>query len=123
MSDQGALGTDLGRYFRLNDVPSYISRIGKARVQVTRLQSDRPCIGVTDVIPADGSYVIGIQIRRPFTSVIRKPFTCAIWLGDRFIPPRQLVNHSVCWVHRERDTRVDVQTPFDMLYFSIPHNG
>jgi AraC family transcriptional regulator len=112
MSDYSAYVTRMGSYFHLKDAPSYISRMGEASVQVTRLRSDEPRLGVTDVIPAEDSYIIGVQMR--------KSSTCAMWLDGRFIPPQRFEKNSVCFVHLERDTRVDVQTSFDMIHFCIP---
>lgn len=112
MSDHDTFGMRLGKYFGLKNAPFYTSRMGKASVHVTHLRSDAPRLGVTDVIPAEDCYTIGVQIG--------KPSTCAIWVGDRFIPPQQFEKNSVCFVHLERDGRVDVQTPFDMIHFCIP---
>ena len=124
MSDHGAFGTRLGSYFHLKNVSSFTSRVGKASVAVTRLQSDGSRLGMTEVIPADDSYIIGVQVhddqlgmRGPFA---RKPSTCAIWFGDRYVAPQRLERTSICFVHLERAARVDVQTPFDMVHFRIP---
>src|SRR5215470_743622 len=120
MGNHDAFGTRLGGYFGLKDVPSYTSRRGKASVDVARLRSDRPRLGLTDIIPAEDAYFIAVSARKPFTSVIRKPTTSPIWFDDQLIPPQPFGKNSVYFVHLERDARVNVQNPFDMIHFCIP---
>lgn len=127
MRDDGTFGMRWGKYFHLKDVQSLTSRIGEASIAVTRLRSDASHLGMTEVIPAEDSYIIGVQIHNdPLgrqRSIARKPFTSAIWFDDRYIAPQRFEKTSVCFVHLERDARVDLQTPFDMVHFRIPRKS
>lgn len=123
MNGHSAFGTRPDGYFGLKNAPFYVSRTGKAKVQVTRLRSDKARLGVIDVIPAEDSYIIGVQVRKPFTSVVRKPSTCELWLDGRFVPPQRFEKNSVCFIHLEREARVDIQTPFDMVHYCIPRSS
>jgi AraC-like DNA-binding protein len=94
--------------------------MGKASLHVARLQAPNPRFGVSTGIPPEDSYFIGIPIRKPSTTVTRKPTTFALWLGDEFIPPQPFEGDSVCFIYAEREVKVDIQTPWDMIHICIP---
>jgi AraC-like DNA-binding protein len=120
MSDYDTFGTRMGQYFDLGNVPSYTTQMGKASVHVARLQAHNPRFGVSNGIPPEDSYFIGVPIRKPSTSVTSKPTTFAMWLDDEFIPPQLFEGDAVCFIYAEREVKVDVQTPWDMIHICIP---
>jgi AraC family transcriptional regulator len=120
MSDYDTFGTRMGRYFGLGNVPCYTTQMGKAGVHVARLQSRNPRLGVTNGIPPEDSYFIGVPIRTPSTTVTRTPTTFAMWLDNAFIPRQPFDGDSVCFIYAEREVKVDVQTPWDMIHICIP---
>jgi AraC family transcriptional regulator len=111
MSNHHAFVTRLGKYLGLKDVPFHTSRMGNASMGVTRLRSDNPCLGMTDVIPAEDSYLICVQMGK---------HTVSLWTDNHFTPPQQLETNSLCFVHLERDTRPEFYNSFDIVQFYIP---
>lgn len=111
-NNKGAFGSQMGRYFLLDDIRYHVSKLERSDIAVTHLRCDKPRMGVTELIPAEDSYVISVQMR--------KPSNHSLWLNDRFIPSQQFQRDSLCFVHLDGDARVDLHTAFHIVQFYIP---
>ena len=114
-NSEGAFGSTMGRYFLLDDAPYHVSKLAHSTIAVTQLRCDKPRIGVTDLIPAEDSYIIGVQMR--------KPSMHSLWLNDKFVPSQQFQRDSLCFVHLDGDARVDLHTAFHIVQFHVPRAG
>ena len=95
----------MGRYFGLGEGPSYTAQMGKASVHVARLQSHNPCLGMTNGIPPEDSYFIGVPIRKPSATVTRSSTTFAMWHDNEYIPLQPFVADFVCFIYADREGR------------------
>src|SRR5262249_47183444 len=64
MGQSGAYGKDFAGHFGLDDAPVVVTNIlRKAEMAVTEVRSERPRVGVTDSIPREDAFLVGLQLR------------------------------------------------------------
>ena len=113
MIEQGAYGEQMGKYFRLDNVPTVSTRtLMKSRLAVTRLRSAAPAHGMTTPIPKEDAFCIILYLK---DMLLHK-----LWLGGREVPMGTRQNGTVCIVPLERETVAYLETPFDFMQFYLP---
>jgi AraC-like DNA-binding protein len=64
MRENGAYGKRLGSSFRIEEAPAIVTRtLRGSEIAVTEIRSDKPDFAVSDAIPQEDAYLVGVQIR------------------------------------------------------------
>ena len=113
MGQSSAYGKEFAGNFGLEDAPVVITNIlRKAQIAVTEVRSDRPRVGVTDSIPREDAFLVGLQLRDyPQHQMFedgRAATVCDVRAGETLL------------YDLKRDPVVMIDKPFHSVHFYIP---
>jgi AraC family transcriptional regulator len=113
MVASAAYGERLKELFRLPSAETLlVNRSGRTDVAVTRCRCDTPDHGLTDPIPQEDAFMIGVHVRE-----------CPdrdMWLDGRRINAEPLGKDCLVIHDLRRRPNFHARSPFHVLYFHIP---
>lgn len=106
----------LAEAFRLDDAPTLVTRtLRKSTMMVTELRGDHPNHGITQSIPYDDAYLIGMMVR-----------DCTdhdLYFDGRLLRPKNFVAGSTAIYDLKRDPIADLRSSFHSLHFYLPRKA
>jgi AraC family transcriptional regulator len=108
-----AYGKTFGQVFGLEEAPAIVTKVlRKAEIAVTEVRSEQPRVGVTDSLPREDAYIVGLQLLAvPHHQIFEDGLAstvCDVQAG-------QTVLYNL-----NRDPRAMIDTPFHSIHFFIP---
>lgn len=111
----GAYGEELGRRFNLEQAPTLINQtIQKTSIAVTRFRSDAPNLGLTEPIVEEDAYQAVVLLQR---GVHRYD----LWEEGKALQTNPHARGDVSFFDLRSPPTYNVITPFDTLWFYLPH--
>ncbi|MFL6602509.1 MAG: helix-turn-helix domain-containing protein [Steroidobacteraceae bacterium] len=113
MPQSGAYGKQFGQNFGLEDVPVIVTRaLRKAEIVVTEVRSENPQPRLTDAIPREDAFLIGLQLR----DFPRHEY----WEDGRQAPIYDLRAGECTFYDLKRDPIANIDKPYHSIHFYIP---
>lgn len=113
MRETGAYGNRLGSRFRLEDAPAIVTRtLRGSEIAVTEVRSERPDYAISDPIPQEDAYLIGLQVRDYFDH--------HYWEDGKKYAVTDLQAGQVLLYDLKRKPAFLIDKPFHSVHFYIP---
>ncbi|MBO9713963.1 AraC family transcriptional regulator [Sphingomonas sp.] len=113
MREHGAYGRRLGSSFRIDDAPAIVTRLLRGtEIAVTEIRSDHPDHGVTDPLPVEDAYLVGVQLR-DFGDQ-------HYWENGRKYGVHHLRAREMLLYDLKRSPAVLIDKPFHSIQFYLP---
>jgi AraC family transcriptional regulator len=113
MTLQGAYGEQLGRSYRLSDMPALVTQsIQKTPIAVTRCKFDTPNHGLTAPLPREDAFMVVLQLGD----------WCErdLWLDGKSMPTKPLAAGEIVFHDLRRSPAFYLRSPLDSLHVYLP---
>src|SRR5471032_39382 len=90
-----------------------LARLETPQFQAMRLSYEARNFGPLPELPRDNAYILAVKMR-PLTSF-------NLFLSGKHANNQAISAGGMCLVHRDLDTHLDLQAPFDILQLHFPH--
>jgi AraC-like DNA-binding protein len=111
----GAYGQELGRRFKLEKAPTLVNQtIRKTSIAVTHFRNDAPNLGLTEPIAREDAYQAVVLLQR---GVHRYDY----WEDGKALQTNPHARGDVSFFDLRSSPTYNVITPFDTLWFYLPH--
>jgi AraC family transcriptional regulator len=113
MTTHGAYGEQLGRSYRLPNMPALMTQsIEKTPIAVTRCKFDKPNHGLTAPLPREDAFMVVLQLGN----------SCErdLWLEGKSVPTNPLAAGEVVFHDLRRSPAFNLRSPLDSLHFYLP---
>lgn len=114
--ESGAYGIRLGSSFRLEEAPAIVTRtLRGSEIAVTEIRSDIPDYAISDPIPQEDAYLVGLQVRDFFAQ--------HYWEDGKKYPISDLRAGQILLYDLKRKPAVLIDKPFHSVHFYIPRGA